>query len=129
MLSEHRRLQLKTTRGERLEAEVNFSENPKVKDCQVIRFHINGKELDIKRDELVALLMAIGDEGMQEKLLPIKIGTTRKVERMLTFEWQATRNYAKGDTIQVKAPWIDEIPTEEELMAGKLKRHERKYAK
>jgi hypothetical protein len=122
LLSEHRILQLRTTKGEKLEAEVNWSSNDKIKDCQVVRLRMDGKEYDIKRDDLTTLLMVFGDESTMKKLMPLKTNTIRKVERLLTFKWKASRDYQKGEEIEVTAPWIDQVVTEDELMSGNFKK-------
>lgn len=129
MLDEHRRMQLKTVSGEKIEVEVNFSNNKKVKDCGILRFHLGEKTYDFKRKDLMALMMLVGDDADHDKMVPVKVGNIKKIQRMLTFEWTASRNYEKGERVLVKAPWIDEAPSEQEIMAGKLFRNKKVYTK
>jgi len=129
MLDEHRRLQLKTVNGEKVEVEVNFSNNKKIKDCEVLRFRIGEKTYDFKRKELMALMMLVGDDRDQEKLIPVRLNKVKKIQRMLTFEYKASKDYKKGEMISVTAPWIDETPSEQEMMAGKLFRNKKTYRK
>jgi hypothetical protein len=127
MLDEHRVLQLRTTNGRKLEAEVNFSTNAKVKDCQVVRLRAGDETYDIKRDDLTTLLMVIGDESTMKSLIPLKTSTVRKVERLLTFKWKATKDYRRGDEITVTAPWLDEVVTSDEVMSGNFKKRKPKH--
>ena len=130
MISEHRTLRLQTTTGKKFEAEVNFSDNEKIKDCQVVRLHLDGKTIDIKRDELVSLLMVIGDGVDQRKLMPLKLTNIKKVERLLQFRFQASKDYKKGEEIQITAPWIDQVVTEDEILSGNFdKRKAVNYAR
>lgn len=130
MIEGHRILQLRTTKGEKVEAEVNYSTNEKVAGGKVVRFKLGGKEYDIPRSELTTLLLVIGDEATQKKLMPLKTSTVRKVERLLTFRWRATRPYNKGEEIEIRAPWIDTQVTEDEILSGAfLKRKAIRYDK
>lgn len=122
MIDEHRRLNLQTTDNQKIEVEVNFSKNPNVKDCKVLRFIFVDKQFEVKRDDLTALLMAIGDVKTTKNLLPMKLTRVHKLERRLGMDFTASKDYRKGETIHIEAPWIDEVPTEEEVYAGALKR-------
>lgn len=118
MIEAHRVLRLKTTQGKKFEVEVNYSDNEKIKNCQVIRFHVDGKDFDVKRDELMSLMMIIGRSEDQKKLMPMKLSHVKKVERLLTFEFEASRDFRKGEKISIKAPWIDQVVTEDEILSG-----------
>ena len=122
MLNGHRVLKIKSQAGDNIEVEINFSDNEKVKDAKILRFKIDGKQYDIKKDELVSLMMVVGTIDDQKKLMPMKLTNIRKIERLLTFEWKTTRSYREGEVIQVKAPWIDEVPNVEEVFAGNIKK-------
>ena len=104
-----------------MEVEVNWSDNEKVKNCGLVRFKIADKDVEIDRKDLMALMILIGDSDDQKKMLPMKMSTVRKMERLLTFEWLASRNYQKGEKITVKAPWIDTHTDAEEMISGALK--------
>ena len=41
---------------------------------------------------------------------------------LLGFKWKCSKDFKKGDEVLIQAPWLDEIPTEEEMMSGALKR-------
>ena len=121
MLNEHRKFQLKTLDG-KLEAEVNWSKEKKVKDCNVIKFTLDDKEFIMKRSELMSLMLLVGSADDQEKLMPMKLSRIKKYETMLTFEFPASRNYKKGEKVLIKAPHIFTIPETEEVIAGNIKK-------
>ena len=121
MLEEYRNFRLKTAGGDTVEVEVNWSDNEKDKNCGLVRFKIADKDVEIDRKDLMALMILIGDSADQKKMLPMKMSTVRKMERLLTFEWLASRNYQKGEKITVKAPWIDTHTDAEEMISGALK--------
>jgi len=120
MLKDHRVFNLVSGDGEKVEIEVNWSNHKDVKDCQRLRFKFGDKELDFGRDEIVSILMLAGRSEDQKKLIPMKMTNIRKLERLLTFEWVASKSYQKGDKITVKAPWIDEVPNVEEVFSGNV---------
>lgn len=126
MLKDHQVMRLNTVDGGIVEAEVNYSNNPKVESCGIVRFSYNGVEFDISKDVLMSLMLAIGTPTENEKLLPMKLKNIKKIERLLTFEWQASRDYQKGEKITVRAPWIDEVPTEQEVLAGNVSGRKKK---
>lgn len=127
MITDHRVLQLRTIRGEKVEAEVNYSDNENVNKCQVVRIKFDEKEFEIKRDELTTLLMVIGSEVDQKKLLPLKLNKIKKVERLLVFDYKASKDYKKGETVTIRAPWIDEIVTEDEVLSGAFNKRKTKH--
>jgi len=119
MLDEHRILQLKTLEGDSVEVEINFNE--KVGDCKILRFRVGDKEFDIYRDELLSLMLVIGSADDQKRLMPAKVTNVRRMERLLRFQFPASKDYRKGETVEVVAPWIDEIPDAEEVFSGNVK--------
>lgn len=127
MITDHRVLQLRTTRGEKIEAEVNYSDNENVSKCQVIKFKFDGKEFEIKRDELTTLLMVIGSEVDQKKLLPLKLNKIKKVERLLVFDYKASKDYKKGETVTIRAPWIDTVVSDDEILSGAFSQRKTKH--
>jgi len=129
MLDEHRVLRLKTEGGEEVEVEINWSDHKKVKNSEMLRFRIDGKEYDIKRKELMALMLLVGSADDQKKMMPTRVTNVKKLERMLVFEYKATRDYKKGEVVHIKAPWIDEIPDYEEVLAGNVKKPKRGLTK
>jgi hypothetical protein len=122
MITEHRIFNLDTLDHDKWEVEINYSANPSFTNAQVLRFKRKGEVFEVKRNDLTALLILVGDAETTSKLLPLKKTTIKKMERMLTFEFKAGKDYKKGEKIQVNAPWIDEVPTEEEILSGSLNR-------
>lgn len=120
MLNEHRILNIPCINGGKVEVEVNYSANEKIKNCQILKLTYNKIKMEIKRDDLIALLLLIGSESDQKNLLPIKFNKVRNLERMLTFEWAASRDYKQGEKITVKAPWIDMSTDAEEILSGSI---------
>lgn len=120
MLETHQVMKIKTQNGAQAELEINYSSNKKVIKSQMIKFKINGQEAEIKRNDFIAYMLAIGRMEDQKKLLPMTVTRIRKLERMLTFEIKLKKNHEAGETIIVQAPWIDEIPETEEVFAGNI---------
>lgn len=121
MLTEHRRYRLPTIDGKMVEGEINFSQNKRIANAKVVRFHHPGGTFEIKSDDLVAFLFLIGDSDTIEKLSPTKHTKVKVVEELLTFEFTAKRGYAKGEKITVQAPRITTIKSDEEMMYGLAK--------
>lgn len=118
MIDEHRVLNLEGEDGI-IEVEINWNET--VSGCRMLKLSFNGEEVIVDRDRLVSLLMLIGTESDQKKMMPMKLTRIRKMERMLTFSFNASKDYRKGEPITIKAPWIDEVPDVEEVFAGNVK--------
>lgn len=127
MISAHRILQLPTFDGKKIEVEVNWSDNQAVKDCKIVRFREGETCFEVSRDALVTILMIIGREADQKKLMPLKTTGVKVVQRMLGFEFDASRDYRKGEKISVRAPWIDQITTEDEILSGALSKRKSKH--
>lgn len=128
MLTDHNRLVIKTLENEDIEIEVNYSDDPEIKDCKVFRVSMGEKVFQIKRDELLRLLLALGDPSTQKKLLPTRVKNIKKIERRLHFRFKAKKDYREGETIEVVAPWIDEVITEEEKFSGNINTRKPKLA-
>lgn len=122
MLSDHQTLQAKAIGGGSVEFEVNWSDKKSIARCEMIRVRIGEAEAEIKRDDLVNILLHIGTIGDQKKLMPAQLTKVRKLERMLYFEFPASRDYRKDEKIQVRAPWIDTGVDVEEVLAGNIKK-------
>lgn len=120
MLNEHRVLKGKTSDGSDFEMEANWSDHPKIKDSQIIRIRYGDSSFDVSLEDLTKMLMVFGGEGTMKKLLPMKVERIRKMERMLTFEWQAKRDIKRGEKIQIQAPWIDTSVEAEEILSGNV---------
>lgn len=119
---------VKTLENEDIECEVNYSDDPEINGCKVFRVHMGEKIFQIKRDELLRLMLALGDPSTQKKLLPIKVKNVKQIRRNLHFRFNAKKDYRKGEVIEVVAPWIDEVPTEEEILSGNLNARKPKLA-
>lgn len=120
MIRNHDKLTAKTAENQDLTIEVNYSEDPEVKDCKMLRFDCPNLVFHVKREELVSILLMLGDSETQKKLIPVKRTNVKKLERRLHFTFKAQKDYRAGEVIEVVAPWIDEVPTEEEMFAGNL---------
>lgn len=120
MIKEHRVFQLVTKSGDNIDVEVNWSNHKDIKDCKLVKLKVGGQELIVEREKLTSLMLLIGSIDDQKKLLPMKMTNIKKLERMLTFDWTASKDYRKGDKITVKAPWIDQVPITEEVFAGNV---------
>jgi hypothetical protein len=134
MIEDHDVLILPTLNGSDFEVEVNFNEDPKVKECKILRFRekSTGKTFDFKTDDLTTLLLAVGNAQVQKDLLPIKVRKVRRLERLLSGSFKAKKNYARGDTIYFNMPWVDEVPIDNLVLSGNLqinKKNTKKHAK
>lgn len=129
MLTNHQTLRLKTMDGQMIEVEVNFNNNPKVTESKVLKFKFEGKEFQVSKDELVTLMLIVGDSQNQKQMLPMQTTRIRKYETTLGFEFVTTKDYRKGDKIAVSAPYIIEIPETEEMLSGNVKRIGRRPTK
>ena|SRR3990167_5236128 len=121
MLTQHRKLRLKTVDNQLIDVEINYSNSPKVKDCKIVKLSIDGKDYEIERTELTSLMLIIGDSDTQGKMMPIKLQKIRKYETTLELKFNCRQDYHKGDEIIVNAPYIVNIPDEEEMFAGNVK--------
>lgn len=120
MIKEHDLLVLKTLEGQDITFEVNYSEDPEIKDCKIFRLKVGELVFHVKRDDLVSLLMVMGDASSQKKLIPTRIKNVKRVERRLHATFKCQKDYRAGEVIEVILPWIDEVPTEDEVFAGNL---------
>jgi hypothetical protein len=125
MLNDHKILQAKALGGGTVEFEVNWNSNKDIANCEMVRLRFDGVEVDVKRDELVNVLLHIGSLSDQKKLMPVKVERVRKLERMLTFEFTAKRDIPQGQKVQVTAPWIDTTVDAEEVLSGNLKKQQK----
>lgn len=120
MIDEHRVLILDKIEGGHVEFEVNFNADPSVQGCKVIKVKDGKETYFIKRDDLLTLMLIMGDAKTQKALLPIQTRRVRHLERMLHGSFEATKNYQKGDRIHYSFPWVDEIPVDDEVLAGNI---------
>jgi hypothetical protein len=133
MIDEQNGFEIPVVSGGRLTGEINWSKDETIAGGKMIKFNFispDGKHtfpFFVKTEQLHAFLMVVGSTEQIEDLLPVKVTTIKKIERLLTFEWQASRDYRRGEKITVKAPWIDEVPNEIETLAGSLKGRETKH--
>lgn len=123
MLNDHQTLRLKSLNdGKDIEVEVNFSDQEQVKNCQVLRLKYDGKTMLVKQDDLLQIMLVIGSPETQKKLIPVTYNKVKKIERLLTFEFNASKDYRKGDKISIKAPWIEEVVDTEAAYAGAVQK-------
>lgn len=121
MLDEHRRLNLALVDGGHIEVEVNFEAPEKRGGSKVMRFFIGGKTYDIKTKDIRDLLLVVGDVDIKKDLIPVRVSRVRKLERMLQYEFKASKDYKKGEPITVVAPFMDTHTDVEEMLSGAVK--------
>jgi len=99
MLTEYQKFQLPDQSNENnITAEVNYSEDPDVNECKIIRFTLpDGKKMYVKREHLNQILFAIGKAEDQRKMIPQKIRTVHWFETVLGVK--ATKDIRKGEMI------------------------------
>ena len=104
--------------------EVNYSDQPEIQNCQMLRItYPNGSLGYLKREHLMSLLFAIGRPEDQINLIPAKITTIRKYQTMLGIT--AKKDIKKGEKINVQVdiplpPIEQEVIGEAEKLAGKI---------
>ena len=99
MLTDYQKFQLPDQNDNKnIVAEVNYSEDPNVKECQIVKFICpNGDKVFVKRDHLNQILFAIGKAEDQRKMIPQKIHTVHWFETVLGVK--ATKDIRKGEMI------------------------------
>lgn len=120
MLSDHQRLNLALLDGGCIEVEVNFDKHDEM--SKVLRFFVAGKQYDIKTKDLRDLLLIAGDISIKKDLLPTKLTRVRKLERLLQYEFKASKDYKKDEMITVIAPFIDTRTDIEEVLSGAVEK-------
>lgn len=119
MIDEHQFVQIQDKSQNRfLEMEVNWNDTENVKGCKAIRCKIGEEKFIITQADLLAMMLTIGSAETQKKLLPSNFHRVKKTQRLLTFNWNASRNYQKGEIITIQAPWLDVIDEAEAIYAG-----------
>ena len=97
--------------------EVNWTKDPKIKDCKVLKFiYPNGDEAYIKKEHFNAILFAIGNEKEQQKMIPQKITRVKHYETVVSVK--AFKNVRKGENLTF--PISISLPTAEEEIIGKV---------
>lgn len=78
--------------------EVNWSDDKDVKECRILKITFpNGEKAFIKRENLNAMLFAIGRKEDQRKMIPQKIETVHHYKTVLGIK--ATKDIHKGENI------------------------------
>lgn len=102
--------------------EVNWNDDPEVKDCKLIRIYDGQNNYTVRRDDLLTIMLVFGDLNTQKALLPLNVQKVKKVERLLQGSLVAKKNYVKGEKIFYQIPWIDSVPINEEVLTGDPKK-------
>lgn len=98
-------------------AEVNWSNDDKVKDCKLIKFTFpDGKISVIKRDQLHSILFAISKEEQQRELVPQVQTDVEWYETVVGVK--ATKNIAKGEMMNF--PIKISLPARQREVIGKI---------
>ncbi len=100
MITDYQKFQLPDLNNQNnVVCEVNYTDDPKVAGCQIIKFTMpDGQISYVKREHLNQILFAIGSEKDQRKLIPQKIRTVHWFETVLGVK--ATADIRKGDEIR-----------------------------
>ncbi len=119
MIEGHEKFRLQDKDGKYdLFAEVNWKDDPKIKECKVIKFELDGKTAYINRDNLLAMLFAIGRPEDQRKMIPQKQTKVKWYETVVGVK--ATKDIHKGETITF--PLKISLPAEEKEIIGEVKK-------
>lgn len=121
MIDEHRRFRLGLLDGGSIEIEVNFDKTDAVSDSKVLRLFIDGKTFDVIAKDLVSFLVFVGDVNTKKDLMPAKITRVHKTQKLLRYKFKASKDYRKGEEIEVNAPYIETHSGVEDLVSGALK--------
>lgn len=100
--------------------EVNWSNDEEVKDCQLIRIHVdeNARDFTIKKQELNAILFTLGTSDEQMKMIPQVETRSRHYETVVGVK--TDRDIAKGE--EVIFPISIALPSFEEEIIAEAKR-------
>ena len=78
--------------------EVNFSRNPKIDKCKVLRITFpGGEKAYIKKEHLMAILFAIGKEEEQRKMIPTRVQRVKWYETVVSVI--AKKDIQRGERI------------------------------
>ena len=124
MITSHEKLKVPDQGGNKdLIFEVNYSDQPEVQNCQMLRVtYPNGSKGYLKREHLMSVLFAIGRSEDQRNLIPQKLATIRKYKTILGIT--AKKDIKRGEKINVEVdtplpPIEQEIITEAKRLTNK----------
>lgn len=111
MIKTHQKFKLPDeNKGNHVIVEVNWNDDPKVKDCQMIKIG----DAVVKKEHLMAILFTIGNGEEQMKMVPYRVQHNRHYETMVGVT--ATKDIRKGEKINF--PIKLTLPTYEEEIWG-----------
>lgn len=128
MIDTHETLVAKASDGRQAEFEVNWSADPEVAGCKMVKVRVGAEELVVPFQELFNIVMVCGKEGDQKKMIPVKVTNVKVRERRLHFKVKCRKDYRAGEILEVVCPWIDQMPVEDEVFAGNLAQGKNKIA-
>lgn len=100
-------------------AEVNYSSNKDVINCQVVKFTFpDGKESFVDKKHLIEMLFAMGTENEQTDMVPYKITRAKWYETILSVV--AKKDIRKGEKIVF--PIKITLPSQEQEMVSGFKK-------
>lgn len=100
-------------------AEVNWNvHDPKSMNCKLIRFSMGDKVAVVKKEHLMAVLFAIGNEEEQRKMIPTTTLRSRWYETVVSVK--ATKHIQKGE--EITFPIKLSLPTQEDEQVAEMKR-------
>ena len=96
--------------------EVNWDNKEENSQCKILRVTLlNGETAFISRDNMMAMLFAIGQPHEQRDMIPYKIRSTKWYETIISVK--ARKKIEKGESITF--PLKITLPSVEEEIAGK----------
>lgn len=119
MIDGHEKFRLKDMSGKNdLLIEVNWNpDNPEQNECKVLKFtYPDGKTAVVKKEYLMSVLFAIGNEAEQKKMIPQRVSRSRWYETIISVK--ATKDIRKGESMTF--PLKITLPSEEEEIVGSL---------
>lgn len=129
MITEHEKFRLQNkigkTNKDDLFAEVNWTDNEDIKDCQVVKFTLGDKVAIVNKEHLNSMLFAMGNPEEQRKMIPQTIRRSRWYETIISVK--AKKDIKTGESITF--PLKITLPTAEEEVISEIKREQKEKMK
>lgn len=122
MLKTHEKFRLTGEgNGKEFFAEVNWSDDAAVKDCQIVKFTFPGEKGDtyviVKKEHLLSMIFTMGTPEEQQNLIPQTLMTHRRFEGVVRMK--ATKDIMKGEEIVTRC--FHDIPGSFEEVIGPVR--------
>jgi len=109
------------TNQDDLFAEVNWNDDPAIKDCQVVKFTLGDKQAVVDKKYLNSMLFAIGTADEQIKMIPQTIRRSKWYETIISVK--AKKDIHKGENITF--PLKITLPSVEQEAIAEIKKEQR----